>query len=67
VQISAIDSVYALPYAIFLANDEDDPFMQVSTTNNEYTLPDGLTFPFITPLQSSKDTSLLLESSEDIN
>jgi hypothetical protein len=57
----------APPYAIFPANDEDDPFIQVSPANNGYTSPDGLTFPFITPPQSSEDISLPLESSEDID
>jgi hypothetical protein len=57
----------APPYAIFPANDEDDPFIQVSPANNGYTSPDGLTFPFITLPQSSEDTSLPLESSEDID
>jgi len=53
-------------YAIFPANDEDDPFIQVSTANNGYTSPNGPTFPLLTPPQSSEDTSLPLESSEDI-
>jgi hypothetical protein len=57
----------APPYTIFPANDEDDPFIQVSPANNGYTSPDGLTFPFITPPQSSEDISLPLESSEDID
>lgn len=38
------------------------PSVQVSTANNGYTSPNGLTFP----PQSSEDTSLPLESSEDI-
>jgi hypothetical protein len=66
-QIPAADSVYASPYAIFPANNEDDPFIQASTANNGYTSPDGLTFPLTTPPQLSEDTSLPLESSEDIN
>lgn len=59
--------MYALPYAIFPANNEDDPFIQASTANNGYTPPNGLTFPLTTPPQSSEDTSLPLESSKDID
>jgi hypothetical protein len=66
-QIPAADSVYASPYAIFPANNENDPFIQASTANNGYSSPDGLTFPLTTPPQSSEDTSLPLESSEDID
>lgn len=35
--------------------------------NNGYTSPNHLTFPQITPLQSSEDTSLPFESSQNIN
>jgi hypothetical protein len=66
-KIPAASSVYALPYAIFPANDKDNPFIQVSPKNNRYTSLDSLIFPFITPLHLSKDTSLSLESSEDLN
>ncbi|TVY90852.1 hypothetical protein LAWI1_G005641, partial [Lachnellula willkommii] len=64
---SFVRSVHAPPYASSPANDEDDPFLQVSTANNGYTSPNGLTFPLITPPQSSEDSSLPLESSEDID
>lgn len=47
----------------FSANDQDDPFMQISTTDNGYTSPDAL----ITPPQSSNDTSHPVESNEDID
>jgi len=46
----------------FSANDQDDPFMQISTDNG-YTSPDAL----ITPPQSSNDTSHALESNDDID
>jgi len=68
-EINQDESFVQIPassYAVFPANDEDDPFIQVSTANNGYASPNGLTFPLVTPPQSSEDTSLPLESSEDI-
>lgn len=41
--------------------------MQISTAANGYTSPNGLKFPLITPPQSSEDTSLPLELSEDVD
>jgi hypothetical protein len=66
-QIPTADNAYAQPSASFPANNQDDPFMQISTADNGYTSPDALTFSLITPPQSSKDISLPLESSEDID
>ncbi|KAK0101219.1 hypothetical protein ONS95_012798 [Cadophora gregata] len=65
-QVPAVDSVYAPPYANLPANDEDDHFIQSSHTNNRYISPDGPTFPPITPPQSTKDASLPLEPSGDV-
>jgi hypothetical protein len=67
VQIAAADSVYLPPSAGFQEYIQDDPFMQISTTDNGYTSPNTLTFPLITPPQSTEDTSLPLELSEDID
>ena len=39
----------------------------VDSVSNGYALPDSLTFPPITPPQSSEDTSLPLELSEEID
>ncbi|KAE8445148.1 hypothetical protein EG329_013644 [Mollisiaceae sp. DMI_Dod_QoI] len=44
----------------FSANNQDDPFMQISTTDNGYTSPDAL----ITPPQSSNDTSHPVKSND---
>lgn len=41
--------------------------VQIFTADNGYTLSDATTFPLITPPQSSEDTSLPLELSEDID
>jgi hypothetical protein len=68
-EINQDESFVQIPapsYAIFPPNDEDNPFTQVSTTNNGYTSPDGPTFSPVTPPQP-EDTSLLLESREDID
>lgn len=63
VQIPAADSDHSPPYSSFPANNQDDRFSQISTTHNGYTPLDAL----ITPPQSSKDTSLPLETSEYID
>jgi hypothetical protein len=66
--VSAADIVYAPPPSVcFQEYNQDDPIMQISTTDNSYTSPDALTFPLVTPPQSTKDIPLPLESSEDID
>ena len=66
--VSAADIVYAPPpSACFQEYNQDDPIMQISTADNSYTSPDALTFPLVTPPQSTKDISLPLELSEDID
>jgi hypothetical protein len=68
-EINQDESFVQIPapsYTIFPPNDEDKPFTQVSTANNGYTSPDGPTFSPVTPPQS-EDTSLPLESREDID
>jgi hypothetical protein len=65
-EINQEESFVQIPdplYAIFPANDADDFFIHVSTANNGYTSPNGLTFPLVTPPQSSEDTSLRLDQS----
>ncbi|TAQ88531.1 hypothetical protein B7494_g3145 [Chlorociboria aeruginascens] len=64
VQIFAAGSVHVSPYAIFPANDEEDP-LQGSTANNRNISPNGQRFPLVTPPQSSEETWLPLEASED--
>jgi hypothetical protein len=66
-KIAAADSVYVPPSAGFQEYIQDDPFMQISTTDNGYSSPNAVTFPLITPLQSTEDKSLPLELSEDID
>jgi hypothetical protein len=65
--VPATDIVYAPPSACFHEYNQDDPIMQISTADNGYALPDALTFPLVTPPQSTEDISLPLESSEDID
>ncbi|PVH77209.1 hypothetical protein DL98DRAFT_591457 [Cadophora sp. DSE1049] len=51
-EINQDESFVQIPapsYVIFPANDEDDPLVQVSTANNGYTSPNGITFPLVTP------------------
>jgi hypothetical protein len=67
VQIAAADSMYAPSSASFQEYNQDDPFIQIPTADNGYTSLNGLTFPPITPPQSLEDTSLPLESSQDID
>lgn len=57
----------AAPYVNFRANNQDDPLVQTSSADIEYTLFDALTFSIITLPQSSKDILLSLESSENID
>jgi hypothetical protein len=57
----------APPSASFQEYNRDESFAQISAADNEYTSPDALTSPLITPPQSSEDTSLPLESSDDID
>ena len=66
-QDESFEQIPAPLYAIFPENDEDDPYIQVSTANNGYTSLNGRTFPLVTPPQSSEDTSLPLKSSEGID
>ena len=66
VHIPAADSIYVPPYASIPASDQDDPSMQISTADHGYTSPAAPYSP-ITPPQSSKDISLPLESSEDVD
>jgi hypothetical protein len=65
--VSTADVVYAPPSAYFQEYNRDDPIMQISTADNSYASPDALTFPLVTPPQSTEDISLPLESSEDID
>jgi hypothetical protein len=65
--VPAVDSVYAPPSASFQEYNQDDPIIQMSAADNGYTLPGALIFPLTTPPQSLEDTSLPLESSEDID
>jgi hypothetical protein len=63
-QGAAADSVYRLPSANSQEHNQEDPFTHIATTENRYTSPDALTFPPITPPQSTEDTSLPFEWSE---
>ena len=65
-RVPAADSIYVPPYASVPASDQDDPSMQISTADPGYTSPAAPYSP-ITPPQSSKDISLPLESSEDVD
>lgn len=64
VQIPATDNVSAPPSASF--DNQNKSFVQISAADTVYTVPDVVTSPLISPPQSSEDTSLPLESSENI-
>jgi hypothetical protein len=57
--------VYALSFASFQEHNQDDPFINITTTENRYTLPYVVIFSLITSPLLTKDILLLFKSSKD--